>query len=164
MEKIEAEESVSRVLHVACGELVELLDATFASVSRVIGDLLVELSGYRRDGGEHPLELFLVTDYPLTQEVIEIGEARVVRRVDPGADPAEAALLQRLGFDSLLMLPLRSHGRAGVSSRSTRTTGPSPRTRSRVRRRSSTASASCSPSSSTASDRPEVVWGREALG
>ena len=27
-----------------------MLDATFASVSRVIGDLLVELSGYRRDG------------------------------------------------------------------------------------------------------------------
>jgi GAF domain-containing protein len=112
LEKIAAERSVSRVLHVACGELVELLDATFASVSRVIGDLLVELSGYRRDGGEHPLELFLVTDYPLTQEVIEIGEARVVRRADPGADPAEAALLERLGFDSLLMLPLRSHGQS----------------------------------------------------
>ena len=70
LEKIGSEQSVSRVLHVACGELVELLDATFASVSRVIGDLLVELSGYRRDGGEHPLELFLVTDYPLTQDVI----------------------------------------------------------------------------------------------
>lgn len=112
LEKIGAERSVSRVLHVACGELVELLDATFASVSRVIGDLLVELSGYRRDGRDHPLELFLVTDYPLTQEVIEIGEARVVRRADPGADPAEAALLERLGFDSLLMLPLRSHGQS----------------------------------------------------
>ena len=112
LEKIGAEDSVSRVLHVACGELVELLDATFASVSRVIGDLLVELSGYRRDGGEHPLELFLVTDYPLTQEVIQIGEPRVVRRADPGADPAEAALLARLGFDSLLMLPLRSHGQS----------------------------------------------------
>ena len=48
MEKIAAERSVSRVLHVACGELVELLDATFASVSRVIGDLLVELSGSHR--------------------------------------------------------------------------------------------------------------------
>ena len=93
MEKIAAERSVSRVLHVACGELVEL-------------------SGDRRDGGEHPLELFLVTDYPLTQEVIQIGEPRVVRRADPGADPAEAALLARLGFDSLLMLPLRSHGQS----------------------------------------------------
>jgi GAF domain-containing protein len=110
--RIEAEQSVSRVLHVACGELVELVDARFASVSRVIGDLLVELSGFRRSGEPHPLELFLVTDYPLTQEVISVGEPRVVRRADPGADPAEAALLQRLGFDSLLMLPLRSHGQS----------------------------------------------------
>ena len=112
LERIEAEESVSRVLHVACGELVELFDATFASVSRVIGDLLVELSGYRRTGEPHPLELFLVTDYPLTQEVISGGEPRIVRRTDPDADPAEAALLERLGFDSLLMLPLRSHGQS----------------------------------------------------
>ena len=112
LEKIEAEESVSRVLHVACGELVELFDARFASVSRVIGDLLVELSGFRRSGEPHPLELFLVTDYPLTQEVISAGVPRVVRRSDPGADPAEAALLARLGFDSLLMLPLRSHGQS----------------------------------------------------
>jgi GAF domain-containing protein len=112
IERIEAETSVSRVLHVACGELVELLDATFASVSRVIGDLLVELSGFRRTGEPHPLELFLVTDYPLTHEVIQEGEPRVVRRADPGADPAEAALLERLGFDSLLMLPLLSHGQS----------------------------------------------------
>ena len=112
LERIEAETSVSRILYVACGELVELYDATFASVSRVIGDLLVELSGYRRSREAHPLELFLVTDYPLTQEVILNGEPRVVRRADPGADPAEAALLERLGFDSLLMLPLRSHGQS----------------------------------------------------
>ena len=112
LERIEGEASVSRVLHVACGELVELFDARFASVSRVIGDLLVELSGYRRSGEVHPLELFLVTDYPLTQEVILNGEPRVVRRADPRADSAEAALLERLGFDSLLMLPLRSHGQS----------------------------------------------------
>ena len=111
-ERIEAEASVSRVLHVACGELVELLDASFASVSRVIGDLLVELSGFQRSGAERALELFLVTDYPLTQEVIQNGVPRVVRRSDPGADPAEAALLERLGYDSLLMLPLRSHGQS----------------------------------------------------
>ena len=110
LERIRAEQSVSRVLNVACRELVGLLDARFASISRVIGDLLVELGGYRRDGGERRLELFIVTDYPLTQEVIADGKPRVVRRADPGADPAEAALLERLGFDSLLMLPLRSHG------------------------------------------------------
>lgn len=112
LQKIEAEQSVSRVLYVACGELVELFDATFASVSRVIGDLLVELSGYRRSGEQRALELFLVTDYPLTQEVISAGEPRVVQRSDPNADAAEVALLERLGFDSLLMLPLRSHGQS----------------------------------------------------
>ena len=101
-----------RVLHVASGELVELLDASYASVSRVIVDLLVELSGFRRSGEPHALELYLVSDYPLTQEVIDAGEPRVVRRADPRADPAEAALLERLGFDSLLMLPLRSHGQS----------------------------------------------------
>ena len=40
--------------------------------------------------------------------MIEAGEPRVVARSDPNADPAEAELLKRLGFDSLLMLPLRS--------------------------------------------------------
>jgi GAF domain-containing protein len=112
LRRIEAETTVSRVLHLACAELVELFDARFASVSRVIGDLLVELSGYRRSGEEHPLELFLVTDYPLTQEVIDSEEPRIVRRADPGADPAEATLLERLGFDSLLMLPLCSTGQS----------------------------------------------------
>jgi GAF domain-containing protein len=91
---------------------VELLDAARCSMSRIIGDLLVELSDHLRSGESRPLELFLVSDYPLTQEVIEAGEPRVVVRSDPNADPAEAELLGRLGFDSLLMLPLRSRGQS----------------------------------------------------
>ena len=110
LERIAAQTSVSRLLHATCVELVELLGASRCSVSRVIGDLLVALSDHLRSGEPRPLELFLVSDYPLTQEVIEAGEPRVVLRADPDADPAEAALLERLGFDSLLMLPLRSRG------------------------------------------------------
>lgn len=110
LERIAAQTSVSRLLHATCVELVELLGASRCSVSRVIGDLLVALSDHLRSGEHRPLELFLVSDYPLTQEVIEAGEPRVVLRADPDADPAEAALLERLGFDSLLMLPLRSRG------------------------------------------------------
>jgi GAF domain-containing protein len=110
LEKISAETTVSRLLHVASAELAAHSDAARVSVSRVIGDLLVELSNHDRDGLESPLELFLVTDYPLTQEVIEAGEPRVVLRGAPDADPAEANLLERLGFASLLMLPLRSRG------------------------------------------------------
>jgi GAF domain-containing protein len=110
IERIAAETSVSRLLQATCVELVELLGAGRCSISRIIGDLLVELSDHLRSGEHRPLELFLVSDYPLTQEVIEAGEPRLVTRADPNADPAEAALLERLGFDSLLMLPLRSRG------------------------------------------------------
>ena len=109
LEKIRAETSVSRLLNVTCVELA-LLDASRCSVSRIIGDLLVELSDFHRSGDPPALELFLVSDYPLTQEVIDSGEPRVVLRNDPSADPAETALLERLGLDSLLMLPLRSRG------------------------------------------------------
>ena len=108
LERIAAETTVSRLLNATCVELVELLDASRCSVSRIIGDLLVELSDHLRSGEQPNLELFLVSDYPLTQEVIEAGEPRVVTRSDPDADPAEAELLGRLGFDSLLMLPLRA--------------------------------------------------------
>jgi GAF domain-containing protein len=110
LERIAAETTVSRLLYVTCAELATLLDASRCSVSRIIGDLLVELSEYLRSGEPATLELFLVSDYPLTQEVIDSGEPRIVLRSDPSADPAEAALLERLGFDSLLMLPLRSRG------------------------------------------------------
>jgi GAF domain-containing protein len=110
LEKIAAETSVSRLLNAACAELAVLLDASRCSISRIIGDLLVELSHFHRSGEQPTLELFLVSDYPLTQEVIETGEARIVLRSDPSADAAETALLERLGFDSLLMLPLRSRG------------------------------------------------------
>jgi hypothetical protein len=87
-------------------------DAQRVSVSRVIGDLLVELAHRERSGREIPLELFLVTDYPLTREVLEQGEPRSAQRTDPGADAAETALLTRLGYEALLMLPLRSSGRS----------------------------------------------------
>ena len=110
--RIAAETSVSRLLHATCVEFVELLDASRCTVSRIIGDLLVELSDHRRSGESPPLELFLVSDYPLTQEVIDTGEPRVTQRSGPNADPSEAVLLERLGFDALLMLPLRSRGQS----------------------------------------------------
>jgi GAF domain-containing protein len=112
--RISAETNVSSLLNAACKELVTTLDAAGCSVSRTIGDLLVELAQCMRAEDPLPLALYLVSDYPLTQEVIEQGEPRVVSRADPNADPAETALLERLGFDSLLMLPLRSRDRWGL--------------------------------------------------
>jgi GAF domain-containing protein len=112
--RISAETTVSSLLNAACEELVTILDATGCSVSRTIGDLLVELAQCMRAEDPLPLALYLVSDYPLTQEVIQQGEPRVVSRADPNADPAETELLERLGFDSLLMLPLQSRDRWGL--------------------------------------------------
>lgn len=54
---------------------------------------------------EHGHE-YLISDYPLTQEVIGSGEPRRVSRLDPDADATEAELLEKLGFESLLMVCL----------------------------------------------------------
>jgi GAF domain-containing protein len=106
--RLSSERTVSGLLNAACEDLATKLDATGCSVSRTIGDLLVELGQFVRMGEPLPLALYLVSDYPLTREVLEQGEPRVVSREDPEADPAEAELLERLGFESLLMLPLRA--------------------------------------------------------
>jgi GAF domain-containing protein len=111
IERIGAETAVSQLLGVACRELAAQSDAERVSISRVIGDLLVELAHHERAGRQLPLELFLVSDYPLTKEVLDRGEPRSAEQSDPGADAAETALLERLGYDALLMLPLRSAGR-----------------------------------------------------
>jgi GAF domain-containing protein len=110
--RIRSGTTVSQLLAVACEELAAQTDAERVSVSRVIGDLLVELAHHERSGREIPLELFLVNDYPLTREVLERGEPRSAVRADPDADAAETSLLTRLGYDALLMLPLRSAGRS----------------------------------------------------
>lgn len=112
LERIRAETIVSRLLYAMCTELVQLLDVPRAVVSKVIGDLIVELSEHNRTDSRRPLELFLLSDYPLTQELIETGDLRIVLRSDPQADAAETALLARLGFDAVLMVPLRSRGKS----------------------------------------------------
>jgi GAF domain-containing protein len=43
--------------------------------------------------------------------VIELGEPRTVSVGDPAGDASEIALLRELGYDSLLMLPLKLGGR-----------------------------------------------------
>lgn len=107
---LEGAESVSRLLTTACEQLGQLYEAQRTTISRTIGDLLVELTHVDVRNTNAALELFLITDYPLTTEVIRRNEPRTVLVGSPDADPAEAALMQRLGFRALLMLPLRSRG------------------------------------------------------
>jgi GAF domain-containing protein len=111
LETVRAQTSVRALLRSTCEELVELLDGSACAISRVVGDLLVGLEEYARTN--EPLELgheYLISDFPLTQEVVEGGEPRLVSLLDEQPDPDEAALLERFGFESLLMVCLPSGG------------------------------------------------------
>jgi GAF domain-containing protein len=108
---LEAETTIRGLLGAACRELVELTGATACAISRVIGDLLVGLDEHTTSG--RPLahgHEYLISDFPLTREVVETGEPRWLSRLDEDPEETEAALLARLGFESLLMvcLPTRS--------------------------------------------------------
>ncbi len=105
------ETTVRGLLGSTCRELVVLLGASACAISRVLGDLLVALDEHTESGS--PLGAgheYLISDYPLTREVVESGEPRRVSRLDADADPTEAELLEKLGFESLLMVCLPSGG------------------------------------------------------
>ena len=53
-----------------------------------------------------------LSPFPLTRRVLEEGMIAVVDAEDPGADPAEAALLRSAGMRGLVMLPLIAKGEA----------------------------------------------------
>jgi GAF domain-containing protein len=111
LDALRAENTVRGVLETACREITEALDASACLVSRVVGDLLVSLAefsrGERSPGIGHE---YLIPDYPLTHEVIERGEPRVVSLRDEAPEPTEAELLEKLGFESLLMVCMHSQG------------------------------------------------------
>jgi GAF domain-containing protein len=111
-EVLSRETTIAGVLRTTCVQLTDVLDADACNLSRVIGQLLVDLVEYSKDGRTIQLgRSYLLPDYPVTQQVIEEAAARTVWLLDPGADPNEAALLRELDFDALLMLPLQLAGR-----------------------------------------------------
>ena len=108
---LQAETTIRGLLGTACREAVRLLDASACAISRVIGDLLVGLDEHTISA--RPLahgHEYLISDFPLTRQVVESGQARWVSRLDSEADEHEAALLRQLGFESLLMVCLPSSG------------------------------------------------------
>jgi GAF domain-containing protein len=108
---LESEQTVRGLLDATCRQLVDALGASACAISRVVGDLLVGL--VELANGRGPLSLgheYLISDYPLTFEVVTSGEPRAVSLLEGSPEPNEASLLQKLGYDSLLMLCLPAGG------------------------------------------------------
>jgi transcriptional regulator with GAF, ATPase, and Fis domain len=105
--------TVPQLLSVTARAIVERLDAQACTISRAIGDLLVDLVDYTPTGtGVQVGHGYLISDYPETRAVLERLEPQIVFARDQEADAQEVALLRELGFDSLLMLPVEVNGTA----------------------------------------------------
>jgi hypothetical protein len=112
-EQLRGATSVAQLLGLTAESLVNVLDVPACTISRVIGDLLVDLVQHEREG--KPTRLghgYLISDYPLTRAVIETREPEAVYAADEDADEAEVTLLLELGFDSLLMLAIEAEDAA----------------------------------------------------
>ena len=101
---LEREQTVTGLLATVCRELVETFDARACVFSRVVGDLLVLLAEFTQGERTNLGHEYLISDYPLTAETIALGKPRAVSLLDESPEPMEAALLQRFGFESLLMV------------------------------------------------------------
>ncbi len=110
---LERAKTPAELLRATCAALVEVLGAEACAISRVVGDLLVDVAQYSRSGQTIALGYgYLVSDYPLTEEVLKERETRAVSLQDKKADPEEARVLREMGFDALLMLALRAGDRS----------------------------------------------------
>ena len=122
---LERATTVPDLLRDACVALVELLDARACAISRVLGDVLVTLTEHAPAGETLQLgQGYLITDFPLTVEVIELGESRIASLLDGESDRREAELLEALGFDTLLMVPLLVAGQCWALVEVYRRDGP----------------------------------------
>jgi transcriptional regulator with GAF, ATPase, and Fis domain len=109
IDRLRSETSVPGLIATAARAFVEVLDAPACTISRVIGDLLVDLVQHTQSGRADRLgHGYLISDYPLTRAVIEERRPRAVFRADPEADESEVRLLKELGYDSLLMVAIES--------------------------------------------------------
>jgi GAF domain len=94
-------------------ELVEHLPADASSVSRVIGDLILLVSECPPEGQTLQMgQGYLMPDYPATKSVLTTGTPYAMTLEDVDADPAEARVLEELGFASLLLARLDLGGTA----------------------------------------------------
>jgi GAF domain-containing protein len=108
-ERLRTETTVPGLLGATARAYVEVLDAPACTISRVIGDLLVDLMQHQKSGKPDRLgHGYLISDYPVTRAVIEERRPQTVSKNDPDPDPNEVKLLQELGYDALLMVAIEA--------------------------------------------------------
>jgi GAF domain-containing protein len=108
-ERLRTETTVPGLLGATARAYVEVLDAPACTISRVIGDLLVDLMQHQKSGKPDRLgHGYLISDYPVTRAVIEERRPQTVSQNDPDPDPNEVKLLQELGYDALLMVAIEA--------------------------------------------------------
>ncbi|HYY03067.1 MAG TPA: GAF domain-containing protein [Gaiellaceae bacterium] len=108
LDELAREQTVPALLAATAQLLLDRLGAGACTISRAIGDLLVDLVDHSPTGPIQAAHSYLISDFPLTQRVLEDGTPERVWVGDASADPREAALMRRLGFDSLLMMRIQS--------------------------------------------------------
>lgn len=107
VDALKAERTLPGLLHAATRELVEVVDGLACAISRVVGDVLIQVAEHARDGRTLVLgHGYLITDFPLTESALQHNQPQPVSLLDPKPDGVEAALLEELQLDSVLMLPL----------------------------------------------------------
>jgi GAF domain len=110
---LRAAATLPELLRTATHQFVDVVDGDACAISRVVGEVLIEVAEHSRD--ERTLALghgYLIPDFPLTKQALDQDTPRTASLLDSEADPNEAALLRELRFDSLLMLPLSAEGAA----------------------------------------------------
>jgi GAF domain-containing protein len=111
------QETLPDLLHTTTRTLVDVVDGIACAISRKVGDVLIQVAEHARDGRTLVLgHGYLITDFPLTQRVLENGETAACSILDETCDESEANLLRELGLDSLAMLPLsNAQGQWGLA-------------------------------------------------
>ncbi len=105
--------TVEAVLERLCKSVTFVVGATGTLVSRVEGPRLADMVRHSiRDIDLGEDTAYLISDFPVTQEVLEAMSPRSISFLDDDLDRAEAFVLRELRMNCALLVPLVVHGRA----------------------------------------------------
>jgi len=108
-----SEETIPDVLERLGKSIAFVVGATGTAISRVDGPRLVDLVTHAlRDVELDDDSIYLIADYPVTQEVLAGPCIRSVSFLDEDLDAGEAFVMRELGMCAAMLIPLRVNGRS----------------------------------------------------